>query len=870
MTTIYTGSNYGIISTLNSGTNLSLLSNTSDIKSWELVKNYTSASILLELTAGTSGGWIDLEIQYSNDNTGTVISSEVKRFLQATDTTVTPPLYAPSPIVLQFKPLGNYMRIKLNNLSSITVAYKIQTRYNNSADPDTTDGVISSANSFSVTGVSISSTINGSYEDISEYSLITILTVGTAASIPSDCTLQCIFSTDGTNVDRIVSYTIQDITANGDPLATNSLTFNPAHTLLPIARYFKVIFTNNTSVQLDTLRIITTYHINKSKALTSRVTQALTDQYDTDTTRSILTGRTLGTILPQGHYQNIGVQNQAIATYIREPSTAFGEVLVGQLTPQIQFDYSNGEPYEVQAPIYRNITAQTSYIYEKGLLKISSTAASPGINTIIQVTSSEYTKYKPGLGLDARFSAVFDSNNGAGINQHAGLFTPENSLTFSYFDTIGFCIRHGRAGIQQIVDIDITAGTSNGNQISLSFGGTIVTTSGLTAGNTIVQAAYAITTAINSTLNLNTYGWKAFYYKATSASTTYTVRAIRNYANTSNITVTVSNAGGYTIAAPNTVRSGVSIIYTFYPQTEWNIDTCLGTGSLQERYNRNPSGFVLTPTNGNVYRIVFQYLGFGAITFYVENPQTGIFMPVHQIKYANTSLIPSVTSPNYKIGFRIENSTTTAISLASASLSTFIQGAPLPTPLYRSYPNLISTNTGGALTISKANSRVIFGFRILETKSSANSSGSTLTINRSNLFLNSFSAALNITSGTNPNPQPSSNLIFELVKNPTGFYLGDPTTTPYQPDWTVYERDSNILTFNGQARTSTTTGIGYTGGVNVFDLPLVENTANTINLQELLINVSSDDIYIVSYYGNTNASVTSYDVMASISYQINN
>jgi hypothetical protein len=873
MTTIYTGSNYGIISTLNTGSG-SILTTASLAKSWELVRNYTSGSILIELTAGAAGGWIDFQIEYSNDGTGTVSSIETHRFLQARDTTASVPLYPPTPIILQFKPQGTYMRVVLNNLSPITVAYNIQTRYNNSADPDTTDGVISSANSFNLASVDTSVTVNGTYEDISEYSLITILTVGTAASIPGDCTLQCIFSTDGTNIDRTVSYTIQDITANGDPLATNSLTFNPAHTLLPISRYFKVVFLNNSSVILTTLRITATYHNNKSKGLTSRNTQGLTDQYDSDTVRSILTGRTIGTLLPQGHYQNIGVQNNAIAAYIREPSTAFGEILTGQLTPLIQFDYSNGEPYEVQAPIYRNILAQTSYIYDTGLLKITSTAAAPGTNTIIQINSSEYTKYKPGLGLDARFTTVFDSNNGAGINQYVGLSTPENSLTFGYFDINGFCIRWGRGGLQQIVNIDITAGTSDGTQIQINFGGTIITTTGLTAGNTITQAAYAITNAINAAINLNTYSWKAVYFKATTASTTYTVRVVRNYASTTNIAVSVTTAGGYTIA-PSTIRNGLDTTYTYYPQATWNIDTCLGlsVGTLQTRYNTNPSGFQLNPAFGNVYRIVFQYLGFGILTFYVENHETGVFMPVHQIKYANTATVPSVTSPNYKIGFGIENSTTTGITLSGASFAAFIQGNPLPAPLYRSYPNIVPANTGGALTISKDNSRVIFGFRILDTKLSLNSTPtpgtSTYTINRSNLFLNSLSVALNI-AVTNTNVTTSANIVFQIVKNPTSFYLGNPPTTIYSPDWTVYERDSTIQVFNGTARTSTTTGIGYTGGVNVIDVPLVENTATTINLQPLLINVSTDDIYIVSYYGNTTANVSTFDVMASISYQINN
>jgi hypothetical protein len=404
-----------------------------------------------------------------------------------------------------------------------------------------------------------------------------------------------------------------------------------------------------------------------------------------------------------------------------------------------------------------------------------------------------------------------------------------------------------------------------------------VTTTGLTAGNTIAQAAYAITAAINAVPGLNTYGWKAVYYKATTGATTYTVRVIRGYASTTNITVTITNAGGYTITAPNTIRNGKDTSYTYIQQSQWNIDTCgVTTGTLQDRYNRNPSGFTLIPTNGNVYRIVFQYLGFGALTFYIENPETGFFIPVHQIKYSNTALIPSVTSPNYKIGYGIESSSTSSITLSAGSLSTFIQGLPLPAPLYRSYPLIITGNTitTAPYSISKANARVIFGFRILDTKSSLNSSGSsTITINRSNLFLNSFSIALNITP-TGGAGTASSNIVFQLEKNPTLFYVGDPTTTPYQPDWTVYERDSTILVFNGTARTGTaaanTTGIGYTGGLNVLDIPLVDNTANTVNLQPLLINVSTDDIYIVSYYGNINANVASFDVMASVSYQINN
>ena len=51
MTTIYTGSNYGIISTLNSGSGGPIIPTASVSFNFELVKNYTAGSILIGLTS---------------------------------------------------------------------------------------------------------------------------------------------------------------------------------------------------------------------------------------------------------------------------------------------------------------------------------------------------------------------------------------------------------------------------------------------------------------------------------------------------------------------------------------------------------------------------------------------------------------------------------------------------------------------------------------------------------------------------------------------------------------------------------------------------------------------------------------------------
>ena len=78
---------------------------------------------------------------------------------------------------------------------------------------------------------------------------------------------------------------------------------------------------------------------------------------------------------------------------------------------------------------------------------------------------------------------------------------------------------------------------------------------------------------------------------------------------------------------------------TWIPQTSWNTDTMNGTG---------PSGMILDPTKGNIYKIQYQWLGFGAVNFYIENP-TGTMQLVHQLKYANNNTQTTVRNPSLQL-----------------------------------------------------------------------------------------------------------------------------------------------------------------------------------------------------------------------------
>lgn len=101
-------------------------------------------------------------------------------------------------------------------------------------------------------------------------------------------------------------------------------------------------------------------------------------------------------------------------------------------------------------------------------------------------------------------------------------------------------------------------------------------------------------------------------------------------------------------------------------KSSWNNDVLNGTGS---------SAFALDPTKGNVYRISYQWLGYGNICFFVENPNTGQFVLVHEIKYANSSASTSLTNPTLALHAKVANTTNaTNIVLKTPSFSGFVEG----------------------------------------------------------------------------------------------------------------------------------------------------------------------------------------------------
>ena len=129
----------------------------------------------------------------------------------------------------------------------------------------------------------------------------------------------------------------------------------------------------------------------------------------------------------------------------------------------------------------------------------------------------------------------------------------------------------------------------------------------------------------------------------------------------------------------------------FTPQTNWNIDKMDGSSN-----STNPSAQLLDPTTGNVFQIQAQWLGFGAINCFIESSETGQFEPVHQIKYANSNLVPSVINPTFPLWIESTNTTnSTDVTIQNASMAAFNEGVVRYTGPTKSFGNgkASTTNT---------------------------------------------------------------------------------------------------------------------------------------------------------------------------------
>lgn len=483
--------------------------------------------------------------------------------------------------------------------------------------------VISSANS-TTTPLSGGATFTGDWDDILNYASISI--IGEADEIG---TLFADFSIDGVTVDR----TLQ--------LSSGSTSSFDIQSLIKITRYFRVRVVNGATPQ-TTFRLQTIYDPNARIAIpTSRANQGLNDYVPVLNVRSILSDDT-------GSNNAIVTDHQALqVTSPPEGKTAFGEALTSRLTPVAELQFStfiNTDLVDLKQNQSGTVT------HENNMSKISTGASS---NSSAELESFKNVRYLPGVGVRTRFTAIFTTGV-ANSTQYIGIGNSGDGFYFGY-NGADFGILHRRYGTPEVRTLTITTASTTDEDITITLDGDADSTVTVTNSGNITTTANEIASHDYSDVGR---GWSAYVESDTVIFVSWTSEPRSGSYSLSGATTAVGTFA-QTIA-------GITPTETFIDQADWNQDKFDGTGL---------TGVTLDPTKGNVFQIVYQWLGFGAIYFYIEDPDDGELHLCHIIEYANANTRPSLGQPSMPLTAIAENtSNTTDIILRTGSLSAFQDG----------------------------------------------------------------------------------------------------------------------------------------------------------------------------------------------------
>ena len=381
---------------------------------------------------------------------------------------------------------------------------------------------------------------------------------------------------------------------------------------------------------------------------------------------------------------------------ITGPKTAFGEVQVAQMTPVSQVDFVYGLNSETTNTTNTGIGSASA----SGALLTVQTGANT--NSSSQVVTRRSAKYRPGQGVNGRFTALY-TTGAANSKQYAGLFDED------FDEGFGFGYNGTAFGI-----VSIKGGTE-----------------------------------------------------------------------------------------------------TWVDQTVWSVDTMDGDADVA-----NPSGVTLDPTKGNVFMIQFQYLGFGAIRFLVENPTTGEFQLVHTIEFANANTETSLNNPTVRIGWRAENTSNgTNIQVKAASGALFIEG------LQRLLgPQHSSANSKASITTETS----VIALRNATTYNTVD--------NEADVHLRSISF------GANSGGSTTGIAFLRIVLNPT--IGGTPSYSPVSGSTS----DNGVTITSGESVVSVdTAGTTVTGGIVIYSSVIaVGTTSGKIDLTDADIVLDPGDVAAIS------------------------
>lgn len=328
--------------------------------------------------------------------------------------------------------------------------------------------------------------------------------------------------------------------------------------------------------------------------------------------------------------------------------SAFGELKTAELTPVVQLQF----PYNINSQIVKANANQSGTVdVNQNMARLQSGAAANSSGEIFSVVAA---KYNPGQGSIVRFTAVYGTQ--AGDNkQHVGIGNHGDGFFFSQ-TSAGFGIISRQGGVTEVRTLTVDTASNADEDITITLNGNSKTD--VTITNQANKSVMANEIAAHDFSDVGR-GWDAHAVGETVIFVSWGPGARSG-------TYELTDAAGTAAGTFAPTLAGVAHVDTFVAQSAWNLDPMLGNGV-------GASGITLDVTKGNVYQIQYQWLGFGDILFSIEHPETGRFVDVHRIEYANANTRPSIDNPTlplYAASINTTNATNVTLKIGSMMVGT--------------------------------------------------------------------------------------------------------------------------------------------------------------------------------------------------------
>ena len=396
--------------------------------------------------------------------------------------------------------------------------------------------------------------------------------VGVSLQTDVSGTLHFDFSPDGTNVNTFP--------VAGFNVASGIHEF---HTAVKLGRYFRIRFISD-SGEPSYFRLYTYYGTFRQG--NAPIDFDISDDADATVVKAVISG--------VGDTTARVTKHKALqVSPAEEGKGTFGEFLVANMTHETIANFVYGiHPVQMITKANQSGSATAA----NSMATVSTGAAA---NSGCLLETAERVRYQPGHGSRARFTALFttgvaDSTQGAGIGDEAdGFFFGYNGTSFG--------VLHRKNGSEEIRTLTVTTGSSHAENITITLDGDAKADVAVTNTADVTLTANEIAAADYSDVGK---GWTA---RAVGDEVRFVSWSAEVQTGTYSLSSATSAIGGFAQDV-----AGVVPTETWIPQASWNGDDIFDGNGI--------TGATLDPTKGNVYQITYQWLGFGAISFFIEDP----------------------------------------------------------------------------------------------------------------------------------------------------------------------------------------------------------------------------------------------------------